>query len=70
MGAIVEGAQDNEVTPPPPDDPSVILLLDQVIQKCIAGIVVDREAMVARLHARQIPGLTPEMKRSPQVWWK
>ena len=59
MGAIVEGAQDNEVTPPRPDDPSVMLFLDHVIQKCIAGIVVDRETMVARLHARQVPALSP-----------
>jgi hypothetical protein len=64
MGAIVEGPQSKEVTPPPPEDPSVMLPLDQVIQRCIAGSVVDREAMVARFHARRVPGLTREIERA------
>jgi hypothetical protein len=64
MGTIVEGPQNKEVTPPPPDNPSVVVLLYQVTRKCIAGIVVDREAMVARFHARRVPGLTPETKKA------
>ena len=64
MGAIVEGAQDKEVTPPTPDDPSIIRFLDQVIQKCIAGILIDREALVARIGVRRIPAVTPEIEKA------
>jgi hypothetical protein len=35
-----------------------------MIQKCIACIVVDREAMVARFRVRRIPALTPETEKA------
>jgi hypothetical protein len=35
-----------------------------MIQKCIADIVIDREASVARFHVYRIPVLTPEIERA------
>jgi hypothetical protein len=35
-----------------------------MIQKCIADIVIDREALVARFHVHEIPVLTPEIERA------
>ena len=35
-----------------------------MIQKCIAGIVIDREALVARFRVRRIPAVTPEIEKA------
>ena len=35
-----------------------------MIQKCIAGIVIDREALVARFNGNRIPALTPDIERA------
>jgi hypothetical protein len=35
-----------------------------MIQKCIADIVIDREASVARFRVNRIPALTPEIRRA------